>query len=87
MDKEIIDERLVFYGLDHFYKKRLVIKAILRTKTWRERVVYQWYVYSRPFINETFKNNIWDYLQDYMSEADFVLNYRYYNKNKIKDTQ
>lgn len=86
MDKEIIDERLVFYGLDHFFKKRLIIKELLRTKSWKEVIIYQWYVYSRPFISEAIKNNIWDYLQDYMSEADFVLNYRYYNKNKIKDT-
>lgn len=87
MDKDIIDERLIFYGLDHFFKKRLVIKAIFHTKTLREQRIFQWYLYSRPFISDTVKNNMWDYLHDYMSEADFVLNYRYYNKNKIKDTQ
>lgn len=81
IDEKIIDKRLVFYGVDHFFKKRLIIKTILYTKTSIERTIYQWYIYSRPFISDNMKNNIWDYLNDYMSEPDFVLNYRYYNKN------
>ena len=73
MDTDIIDERMVIYGFEHFFKRRVIIKTLFWTKAPRDQHIYKWYLYSRPFISDTAKNYMWDYLQDDISELDFVI--------------
>lgn len=82
MDKDFFDERLLYYGLDEFYRKRLIIKTVLMTKSLSEQFLYRMYVYSRAFISDTWKNNIWDYLQDDIGEVEFLNLYMDYQNKK-----
>ena len=86
LDSEIIDKRLLFYGFEHFFKRRLIIKALLATKTREEKKIYRWYLYAAPFITDTVKNYMWDYLQGYIDESTFYTVYRKYGP-KNKDTE
>lgn len=76
MDTDIIDERLVIYGFEHFFQRRVIIKALFWTKTPKDRHIYKWYLYSRPFISDTVKNYMWDYLQGDISDLDFAILHR-----------
>lgn len=80
MDKDIFDNRLLYYGLDDFARKRLSIKMILKFKSVKEQYLFKLYVYSRPFINDTWKDYIWDYLQGDMEEKEFVYLYDIYKQ-------
>lgn len=82
VDSKVIDKRLLFYGFENFFKRRLIIKALLPTKSVEERIIYRYYLYSQPFINDTLKNYMWDYLNNYMDEASFMLIHRNYSKRK-----
>lgn len=75
MDREIFDKRLLFYGLDDFYAKRVQIKAIFNCKNMKDQYLYKLFIYSRPFISETWKDYMWDYLQNDINECDFTHNY------------
>lgn len=76
MDTDIIDERMVIYGFRHFFQRRVIIKALFWTKPLKERHIYKWYLYSRPFISETAKNYMWEYLQNDINDLDFAMAYR-----------
>ena len=82
MDKDFFDERLLYYGLDEFYRKRLIIKTVLVTLPIKEQFLYRMYVYSRAFISDTWKNNIWDYLQDDITEVELLNMYMDYQNKK-----
>lgn len=82
MDKDFFDERLLYYGLDEFYKKRLIIKTTLMSLPRNEQFLYRMYVYSRAFISDTWKNNIWDYLQDDITEVELLNMYMDYQNKK-----
>ena len=75
MDKDIFDNRLLYYGLDDFYAKRVAIKTIFACKSIKDQYLYKLYVYSRPFINDVWKDNIWDYLQNDIPEYEFMNQY------------
>lgn len=81
MDSDIFDNRLLFYGLDEFMVKRKVIKQVLFEKTIREQYIYKLYLYSRPFISETWKDLMWDYIQNDIDELYLISEY---GKNKRK---
>lgn len=80
MDKEIFDNGLLFYGLDDFVTKRNIIKEILPTKSLKEQYIYKLYLYSRPFISETWKDYMWDYLQSDITELIFMSEYGQYKR-------
>jgi hypothetical protein len=82
MNKDFFDERLLYYGLDEFYKKRLIIKTTLMTLPTNEQFLYRMYVYSRAFISDTWKNTIWDYLQDDITEVELLNLYVDYQNKK-----
>ena len=71
MDKDFFDKRLLYYGLDDFYKKRLLIKILFISKLIDEQYMYHLYLYSRAFINDTWKDNMWEYLQGDISDKEF----------------
>ena len=72
MDSEIIDSRLIFYGFEHFFNRRFIIKTIFSLKDKKDQNIYRWYVYSRPFMNDNHKNYIWDYLQGDIGELEIL---------------
>lgn len=75
MDKDIFDSRLLYYGLDDFYLKKETIRILFQCKSIKEQYLYKMYVYSRPFINDTWKDYIWDYLQHDIPDIEFASNY------------
>lgn len=85
MDRDIFDNRLLYYGLDDFVNKRMSIKAIFACKSRKDQYLYKLYLYSRPFINDTWKDYMWDYLQSDMNEADFMSNYSLYKRKHHRD--
>lgn len=80
MDKEIFDERLLYYGLDDFVCNRKLIRKVFKEKSIKEQYIYKLYVYSRPFIKETWKDYIWDFLQGDIEEPIFIHEYTIYKK-------
>ena len=80
MDKEFFDSRLLYYGLDHFYANRYEIREVLHEQDSRTVHLYQWYVYSRPFINDTWKDYIWDFLYNDIEDYRFAELYIEYKK-------
>ena len=82
MDKDLLDEGLLFIGFDDFFKRRESIKELFLTKNIKEQYIYKLYVYSRPFINDTYKDYIWDYLHDDITNAGLVHYYTFYKRRK-----
>lgn len=86
MDKDIFDNDLLFYGLDDFFIKRHKIKEVLPTKSIKDQYIYKLYLYSRPFINDTWKDYMWDYLHNDIDELYFISEYgQYKRKHQPKD--
>ena len=82
MDSKFFDERLLYYGLEEFYNKRLIIKTLYSCKNSEEIYLYRMYVYSRAFISDNWKNNIWDYLNGDKSDTEFRQLYKEYMDKK-----
>lgn len=83
MDEKFFDKRMLYYGLDEFFNKRIIIKTLLECKDNDYLYLYRMYVYSRGFINDTWKDYIWEYLNNDMNDLQFRLNYSdFINKKK-----
>lgn len=82
MDSKFFDKRLLYYGLEEFYNKRLIIKTLYTYKNPEEIYLYRMYVYSRAFISDNWKNNIWDYLNGDKTDAEFRALYKEYMDKK-----
>lgn len=82
MDSKFFDKRLLYYGLEEFYNKRLIIKTLYTYKKPEEIYLYRMYVYSRAFISDNWKNNIWDYLNGDKTDAEFRALYKEYMDKK-----
>ena len=62
---EFINENLSFYTYYDFCDNRKVIKKLFKNLNRNGKLFYMWYVYANIHMNETFKNAIWDYLNEY----------------------
>ena len=82
IDSKFFDERLLYYGLEEFYNKRILIKSLYQCKSYDEIYLYRMYVYSRAFISDTWKNNIWEYLNNDISDKEFRDMYKLYMDKK-----
>lgn len=82
-DKELFDNRLLYIGINEFVAKRIQIKELLKLKSPKDHYLYKLWVYSRPFMSDSTKDVIWDYLNDYMNEFDFAHWWRLY-REKLK---
>ena len=71
LDKEYFDPRMLYYGLDEFFMKRLIIKSLFKCKSFDEQYMYRLYVNSRPFINDSWKDRIWEYIQGDINDETF----------------
>lgn len=82
MDRDLFDEGLLFIGFDEFYERRDEIKDLFWTKNIKEQYIYKLYVYSRPFINDTYKDYIWDYIHDDITIVELAHYYTFYKRRK-----
>lgn len=80
LESVFIDPRLSFRGMDDFWKRKYDIKECFKALDINQQYLYQWYLYSRPFIDDTTKNYIWDFLQDDMLDYEFAMVYCEYKK-------
>lgn len=80
MDSRFFDTRLLYYGLDHFFSNRYIIKEAFKEQDINTMHIYMWYVYSRPFINDTWKDYIWEFLQSDLEDYEFANLYVEYKK-------
>lgn len=62
---DFIDEQMWFFTYYDFCDNRKEIKHLFKTLTPQQKKFYMWYVYANIHMNETFKNYIWDFLNDY----------------------
>lgn len=72
MDARIFDIKLLFCGFNDFVAKHRTIKDTFKEKSETDQYIYKLYLYSRPFISDTQKDYMWDYIQDDISELDFM---------------
>lgn len=61
---DFLDKRLVYYTYIDFCKRRKTIKGAFKELNLNQRRFYLWYVYANIHMSETYKNLIWDYLND-----------------------
>lgn len=85
MDNRFFDECLLYYGLDDFVKHKDTIKECFLSKDINEQYLYKLYVYSRPFIKETWKDYIWDFLQSDIQDFEFLNEYALYKRRNRGD--
>lgn len=61
-----IDNFMIFYTYNDFCRNRKIIKTLYdRILDKNGKIFYKWYVYANLHMNETYKNAIWDYLNDF----------------------
>lgn len=56
----LFDVKLTFSTYKEFRRKSMIIIKAYRNMTAQEVVVYKMYVYSRPFIGDKIKEEIWN---------------------------
>ena len=77
---DFIDENMWFFTYYDFCDNRKQIKELFGTLTRQQKRFYQWYVYANIHMNETFKNRIWDYLNDYDRGEELMKAKRFYRE-------
>lgn len=72
----MMKEDMQFIGIKDFYIKSNFIRAEYKVLPLDKKWEYKYYVYSRPFLKDFFKDIIWQYLNEseesifYISEID-----------------
>lgn len=82
IDAELLDDKLTFYGICEFMDRREEIKKLLADKTPNEILLYNWYIHSRPLLNENWRDILWEYLMDDIDEATLNMLYKCYLQKK-----
>lgn len=77
---DIIDKDIMFYTFDDFMRIKVRAKARLERMGRRDFLTYFLYVYSRGWIDMYYKNLIWDYLNDYLTDCEIEEFYKVYLK-------
>ena len=62
---DFIEERMWFFTYYDFCDNRKYIKRLFDGLNKQQKKFYKWYVYANIHMNETFKDRIWSYLNDY----------------------
>ena len=78
IDSEIIDCDMMFYTFDDFMRIKNKVKDKLETKNVKDILIYRLYVSSRPWIKNCYKYDIWDWLNDYLSDDELKEEYNKY---------
>lgn len=65
---EFIDENMWFFTYNDFCDHAKLIKNLFQKLERNGKKFYMWYVYSNIHMSETYKNAIWDYLNQEPAE-------------------
>lgn len=71
-DCEFIDDYMKFYTFYDFCDNRYILRILFRSLNRDAKLFYKWYVYANIHTNETYKNAIWDYLNDNETEEHIL---------------
>lgn len=71
-----IDDNMRYYTYIDFYNKRKKIKKMYSELSNDGKLFYKWYVYANIHMNETYKNLIWDFLNNYDDNGFELLRYK-----------
>lgn len=64
---DFIKKEMQFYSLPDFYRSAGIIKYYFDNSDSYTRQLYQWYVFSNPNITMEQKENIWDFITDFIN--------------------
>ena len=80
---KFIDEEMWFFTYYDFCDNRHNIKQLFETLDKNQKLFYKYYVYSNIHMNETYKNAIWDYLNQFEEYYEInLLNLKRFYKAK-----
>lgn len=71
-DCEFIENEMKFYTFTDFCRNRYALKRLYRLLSRNGRIFYKYYVYANTHMATNFKNRIWDYLNDYIEDAELL---------------
>ena len=84
-------KRIIFYSLLDFFPRKDIIKSEYEMMTEEEKIQYKMYVYSLPFMEDDVKDEIWEYLNNWLEDYDKLCN-KYikakirYDKRRMEET-
>ena len=71
-DCEFINQYMKYYTFYDFCDDREMIKFLFQGLDHNVKRFYLWYVYANIHMNETYKNAIWDYLNDNIDDEELL---------------
>ena len=75
---EFLNRKLIYYTYIEFCKRRFSIKKAYQELTIKQKKFYKWYVYANSHMSHTYKDIIWDYLNDYDDDEHLLKLRRWY---------
>ena len=79
-----MDKKMVFYSIIDFFPRRELIKKRYDLLTLEEKNQYKMYIYSLPFMEDDIKDEIWEYLNDWLEDYEKLCK-KYYKAKKRYD--
>lgn len=79
---EFIEKEMYIITFEDFYANRVVLKKRFQMLSKNQKRFYMWYLYANIFMNETYKNYCWDYLNGYAKDPDLAYALRFYKVKK-----
>lgn len=67
-----IEQEMQYYTFKDFCQQRRVIKKLYNCLSKNGKIFYHYYVYANIHMKITFKNKIWDYLNDYANDDELL---------------
>lgn len=81
-DCQFINENMRFMTYFDFCNNKKNLKEMFNNLDEKGKIFYKWYVYANIHMNETFKDRIWSYLNDYDEFGIELLNAKRFYKAK-----
>lgn len=78
---KFIVKEMWFHTYFDFCDVRAGIKRLYKGLSKNGKEFYKWYVYANIHMNETYKNAIWDYLNDYDDGLELLRLKQYYKSH------
>lgn len=75
---DFLDKSLIYYTYYDFCRRRKKIKESYKGLTYNQKKFYLWYVYANLHMSESYKNYIWDYLNDNETDEHLLKLQRWY---------
>lgn len=78
---DFISREMWFHTYTEFCDLRYGIKRLYNGLSRNGKEFYKWYVYANIHMGETFKNAIWDFLNDYDDGRELLRLEKYYKSH------